>query len=157
MKFVKGSPIKGGKETCWYLCICDDQSRKLISRLLSQNAKKFLSDPHRNFSSFIAAKASNELAIEVVLGKHNGYYVNKNGGMTNKLFAISETQDLDCFPGESRIKVSKWPNGNHFYAHVDNIDVVDERGNIKWNTAKLAEKAAKKFMSKLSRKSKDNE
>lgn len=45
---------------------------------------------------------------------------------------------------EDRIKLFKWPDGSHWYATIDGIDVQDEDGNVKWNTQQAALQAAKK-------------
>ena len=42
------------------------------------------------------------------------------------------------------IKLSKWPDGNHWYAYVDGREVI-ENGVQKWNTPQQAEAAAKRF------------
>jgi len=44
------------------------------------------------------------------------------------------------------IKVVKWPNGIHYYAKIGMVDVVDDYGNMKWLTAKEAEKCANKYL-----------
>lgn len=45
------------------------------------------------------------------------------------------------------IKLSKWPDGNHWYAYVDGQEVI-ENGNHKWNTPDEAEKAALRYLAK---------
>ena len=47
------------------------------------------------------------------------------------------------------IKVSRWPEGTHYYAKVGKYDVQDEEGNVKWATHKQAKTEAKKFLNKL--------
>lgn len=47
---------------------------------------------------------------------------------------------------EERIKLFKWPDGNHWYATIDGMDVVDERQNQKWNTPEKAMTESKKFI-----------
>lgn len=47
------------------------------------------------------------------------------------------------------IKINKWFGGKHFYAKISEIDVVDEFGNVKWNTEEDATKAAEKYIKKL--------
>ena len=43
-----------------------------------------------------------------------------------------------------------WPSGKHYYAKIDNIDIVDMLGNQKWDTREEAQKAAEWFISKQS-------
>lgn len=50
--------------------------------------------------------------------------------------------------GKPDIKLSKWPDGNHWYAYVNGQEVV-ENGVQKWNTPKQAEEAAKRFAANL--------
>lgn len=42
--------------------------------------------------------------------------------------------------------------GKHWYAKLNNIDVVDKNGNMKWNTKKEAEDAAKWFVEEKRKK-----
>lgn len=44
-----------------------------------------------------------------------------------------------------KIDLFKWPDGNHWYASVDGVEVV-ENGCNKWNTAQDAEDAAKRAL-----------
>lgn len=46
---------------------------------------------------------------------------------------------------KSKIKLFRWPGGNHWYASADGHEVV-ENGRIKWNTQQQAEDAAKRFL-----------
>lgn len=50
-------------------------------------------------------------------------------------------------PGEEtpRVKLHKWPDGNHWYAYVDGEDVVID-GEQKWNTSEEAQEAAREFI-----------
>jgi Mg2+ and Co2+ transporter CorA len=49
------------------------------------------------------------------------------------------------------IKVLTYPGGKHYYAKVGKIDVTDDYGNQKWNTADSAQYFAKQFYEKLIR------
>lgn len=44
------------------------------------------------------------------------------------------------------IKLFRWPDGSHWYATVDGVDVVDEMGNQKWNTQQIAMEAANRYI-----------
>lgn len=50
---------------------------------------------------------------------------------------------------EKNIRIIKFPKGKHYYAKIDNIDVVDEDGNQKWNTKEIAMKKAISFLKTL--------
>ena len=43
--------------------------------------------------------------------------------------------------------IGKWPEGQHYYAKVKGVDVVDKDGNVKWNTYEAAVRAVKYFKS----------
>lgn len=44
-----------------------------------------------------------------------------------------------------KIKIFKWPDGNHYYAYVDGKEVI-HNGSQKWNTPKEATDAAEAFL-----------
>lgn len=44
------------------------------------------------------------------------------------------------------IKIVQWPNGEHYYAKIGNMDIVDDKGNQKWDTYNEAFLNAKKFL-----------
>ena len=47
------------------------------------------------------------------------------------------------------IKIKKWLGGVHHYAKIGNIDVIDDNGNMKWNTNERAHEEALKYINKL--------
>jgi len=47
-----------------------------------------------------------------------------------------------------KISISKWPNGQHWYAYVDGREVI-ENGVQKWNTPAEAEEAALRVATKI--------
>lgn len=151
MKFVKGVPFKGCKEPSWYLYIDGSlESHNLISNITNGNITRIFTDPHLRRDSVdahILTNAISRLQISLILGERDGWYMNKVGGMCPNLFDISDTIETDHWPEEQCIKISKWPQGKHYHAIVNGIDVVDDDGNRKWNTVKAAERAVKKFMS----------
>lgn len=53
---------------------------------------------------------------------------------------------------ETDITIFQWPNGNHFYSKIRNIDVVDMDNNQKWNTYTKAMEVSKRFLKKLNNK-----
>ena len=44
------------------------------------------------------------------------------------------------------IKIIQWPNGEHYYAKIGIMDIVDKNGNQKWNTYDEAFNQAKFFL-----------
>jgi S-adenosylmethionine hydrolase len=77
--------------------------------------------------------------------------INKSGGY----FSIKPDQKYEVVAigndkyTESDIKIKKWWGGLHYYAKVGEVDVVDEFGNVKWNTEKRAREIALKYMHDL--------
>lgn len=49
-------------------------------------------------------------------------------------------------PTETDIRIIQWPGGEHYYAKVGSLDVVDEEGNQKWHDHKTALEAGKWFI-----------
>lgn len=47
------------------------------------------------------------------------------------------------------IRISQWPNGNHWYAEIGNLPVEDDQGNNKWDKKKEAQYWANKFLKEL--------
>ena len=50
---------------------------------------------------------------------------------------------------EKDIRIKKWDGGKHYYAFIDNIEVKDDDGDIKWNTYDFAYKMAIKKLKEL--------
>lgn len=79
-------------------------------------------------------------------------YINKAGGWFpgNSIDTLDEIRYSEkliwpyALPSDA--KISKWEGGTHYYARIGIIDVVDEHGNMKWNTPKQAERAVEEFM-----------
>ena len=149
MKFVFGKAHKL-VEASWNLLI-DDTSRELAGILIQSSFERIISDPYIKAESAstycgIMMIASSKVQISLDLGERDGWYININGGCCQNLFSIEKEIELDHFPEkEDRIKVSKWPNGKHWYATVDFESVTDELGRNKWNTQGEAFKEAEKF------------
>lgn len=47
---------------------------------------------------------------------------------------------------ESDIKITQFRHGDHYYAKIGKIDVVDSIGDVKWDTYNKAYKKAKQFL-----------
>lgn len=86
------------------------------------------------------------------INKGKKVYINSNGigwfsekSITDKYEILEERLSESLVYPEPTIKVSQWPEGSHYYATVDNVQVEID-GKVKWNTAQEAEEAAKKFI-----------
>lgn len=73
--------------------------------------------------------------------------------MSNQFYRITAEIDRDklTFPDEEKptlddVRYIMWPGGEHYYAKVGNLDIVDVNNRQKWNTKKEAEKAAAWFI-----------
>ena len=96
-----------------------------------------------HISKAIVNYASNHhLNMYNALQEYGAIYINKNGGwhmdMNQTSDAFVYRSDL-VFPSYTKnsIKVLQFPNGDHFYAYLDDMQVRD--GNkLKWNTYKDA-------------------
>ena len=87
---------------------------------------------------------------------HGTIYVGKEGGFFIAKFVeheIVEKKETDNFEfpiiaeaGKPEIRIFQWAgSGTHYYAKVNNIDVVID-GEQKWNTWNEAQKATEKFI-----------
>lgn len=70
-----------------------------------------------------------------------------------ELAEIAETAENDrlVYPGYNKptiddIKFIQWENGTHWYAKLGSIDIVDKKGNQKWNSRSEAEKVASEWL-----------
>jgi len=100
--------------------------------------------------SFQATVLKNQLddllkGKSLVINKNGGYFTIKNDGGDE--YQIIETGKK--LYSKSDIKTNKWWGGQHYYAKVDNVDVIDNSGNVKWNSEKTAYEMAEVFMEKL--------
>ena len=92
-----------------------------------------------------------------IIAKGNTIYINKCGGFMPSLapdYTIHETATSEefVFPAytEADIKISRWPNGVHYYARIAHMDVRID-GEMKWKTYDLAREKAMLFLNKLQR------
>lgn len=79
----------------------------------------------------------------LVINSKGGYFPIKQ----DDEYRIIETDEKKYTSKD--IKINKWFGGKHFYAKISEIDVVDEFGNVKWNTEDDATNAAEKYIKKL--------
>ena len=72
-------------------------------------------------------------------------YLRRNGVSTpfGEGMVVEDTiiKDELIYPQEETIKIIKWPNGKHYYAKINDIDVIVD-GKQSWNTKKEAENKA---------------
>jgi hypothetical protein len=47
------------------------------------------------------------------------------------------------------IKINKYPGGNHYYASLGEMTVVDSQNNQKWNTLEEAQRVSESFLSSV--------
>lgn len=99
-------------------------------------------------TEFQAMVISNQLKG---LRENGAIYINKLGGYhssdtTDKEFSEIHKSKL-VFPEYDRkdIRISRFPYGNHYYAHVGNVEVKDG-DKIKWNTYEEAYRQAEKYL-----------
>lgn len=70
----------------------------------------------------------------------------------NEYDDVYETDKLS-YPDEENMNISsvrylQWVPNGHWYAKIGIIDIVDEKGNQKWNTKEEAENAAEEYIKK---------
>jgi len=80
---------------------------------------------------------------KLVINEKNGYFT-----IDDNTNCIIEKVGKRLYT-ENDIKISKWNGGVHYYAKVGKIDVVDDMGEAKWVSRKIAEKNAKLLLNKL--------
>lgn len=80
---------------------------------------------------------------KLIINENNGYFTIK----PNQEYKILNIH-ADKFTKKD-IRIIKWWGGTHYYAKIGNIDVVDDDGNVKWNTEQYAYDIAIKYMNKL--------
>lgn len=74
-------------------------------------------------------------------------------GYSEEYYEICEQRFSDefIFPTQhlatiDDVHIIQWPGGSHFYAKVGSVDIVDSRGNQKWNSEEEARKEAAKYI-----------
>lgn len=80
---------------------------------------------------------------KLVINKNGGYFPIKK----DQKFEITKTLKNKYTVDD--IKINKWYGGNHYYVKIDTIDVIDDNGDVKWNTIKRAKEIALKYLDKL--------
>lgn len=87
--------------------------------------------------------------------KYGCIYLNENSSYTilSDDFEIIDRINSNemLYPSYSKedINIKQWKGGTHWYATIGSMNVIDEKGNQKWNSYGEAEKEALKFFKKL--------
>lgn len=75
--------------------------------------------------------------------------------LDKRFYEIKETVEKDelTFPNEDKpslddVRYLQWDGGEHWYAKIGKLDVVDFEGNQKWDSKEDAQKAAKWYVEK---------
>ena len=116
-------------------------------------------DKHRPLSMF---ETTNQMLldayktrIETLMNYGECYLANgvQQFGYSEEYYEICEQRFSDefVFPAQhlatiDDVRIIQWPGGSHFYAKVGNVDIVDSRGNQKWNSEEEARKEAAKYI-----------
>jgi len=83
----------------------------------------------------------------IVINHNHGYFpINYN-------FVVIEKKEAEEFPfeyTEKDIKITKWPEGSHYYAKIKNLDV-KYYNEIKWNTYEIAYERSLWFLKQLNK------
>lgn len=106
----------------------------------------------------VATELENEALATRLKSFRDGHeiYLNKIMGVVSIVppFTIVEEDWSDklLYPDEreldlSNVRYIQWPGGEHWYAKVGSLDIVDEFNRQKWDTKAEAEKAARWFLS----------
>jgi hypothetical protein len=94
-------------------------------------------------------ESKTRLAMIKYVSKGYSLMVNEKGGWC----LLNDDSDIEWLTprsySEKDIKLSKFRYGSHWYAKIRNIDVVDEIGNVKWNTEEMAMQKAKEYLKTL--------
>lgn len=125
--------------------ICNHDESTISNFLWLDNTRKTVMDDCKCLDKLLSGYQTIFLNYgHVIINSVNGCRAMNNS------FKILEEKSSDklVFPttSEKDIKITKWPNGIHYYAKIGNQDVVDENGNVKWLTEKQAKKEAVKFL-----------
>jgi hypothetical protein len=100
----------------------------------------------RMFAEIVGAKFT-DISKHVCKGERIA--VNHNGGY----FPIPNDAKITYCKNKkyqaSEIRITKYPNGQHYYATIRDVEVIDEYGDKKWNTEMYAYQHAKEFIKKL--------
>ena len=95
----------------------------------------------------------NRRLMDVTYGITNYFPKNISILMPNSSLVVIRTitKDTLVYPDEQHFDLSdvryiNWCGGKHYYAKVGALDIVDEKGDQKWNTKEEAEAAAKVFV-----------
>jgi len=69
--------------------------------------------------------------------------------VTDKIIKESFLYPSEDMPTEKDIIIKSWKGGQHYYSKIGKLDVVDSKGNVKWNTFKEAWEESLKYLKEL--------
>lgn len=164
MKFVfgKAHPLV---EAGWYLQISTDDKQFIKDVVYGGFGKAF--SPH-DFSSYafdaiksatvacasLDIKARYLASLDDIVQDRIGWFMNQNGGMCPRLHDVEKTVECDCFPPTAlsadfllkNVKISQWPNGQHYYAKLPDGREVEVNDTKKWDSWDKAKAATAQFL-----------
>tara|TARA_Y100000310_G_scaffold56232_1_gene51657 strand:+ start:53279 stop:53731 length:453 start_codon:yes stop_codon:yes gene_type:complete len=148
MKFVYGSPIEKGPKG-WYLQLSKsgysktDESIFAFRYLVEQVNNKIERECghwDEDFTPMLLKPLNNPIAL---MKDRAGCYMNKSGGTTRTLYNITDEREVKFRRGmkwpnfdqkkrkvskqqlNKTVKISKWPNGSHYYATLEDGTLCD--------------------------------
>lgn len=141
-----------------YVPHADNEVESLLRTQIDIKQNNYVNNP----SPFLVFYEANALLKKMMntrlehLTKHGAVYLS-NGltqlGFNEQHFQVLDTVEKQRFEYPAKrlatkedIKVIKWPGGKHWYAKIKNIDVVDEKGNQKWDSYNDAVVAAHNYL-----------
>lgn len=148
----------------WVLVIDNDQSREAVLSLLEARITAIMRNPHAFGGSdginttvtMLTVDASHQIVAHVLVGKRDGWFVNRVGGMCHKPFRVIEIREATTWPqrpGEDAeellrtARIRPWPGGTHYCSTLrDGRVVVVGKGVSKWDTLQEAIDATRIFL-----------
>jgi hypothetical protein len=152
MKFVYGKahPLV---EPAWYLYLEDsDEVKKNVFTAWSKPIEptgllfSHLSTDTFNFTFKVIMNSLRD--FQEILSTRVGWYMNSKGGMCKELYDITKEIAAKSFTDidTSLFKISKWPEGKHYYSRLSDGTDVEIDGIYKWDTETLAKEASLRFL-----------
>ena len=156
--------IHEGATQDWVLVIDGDEAKEAVISLLEARITARMHNPHAFGGSdgiattvtMLTVDASHQVVAQVLVGKRNGWFVNRVGGMCHKPFRVIETREATTWPpcpGEDAeellrtASIRPWPGGMHYCSTLrDGRVVVVGKGVSKWDTLQEAIDATRSFL-----------
>jgi len=93
------------------------------------------------------------IGLDKTLVESGRLFINSVGGYFgfSDMLLITDTKEIGVWAlPEEKLRIISWPNGEHFYAKVGNMDVVID-GKQKWDTKAEAQAAGERFLANKTR------